>query len=159
MPPRTYVLENCDLPTVLKVLANEAHVELDLDPSVRGTVNMRLEDVEDAKQVITMLAVSQNLKLEAANGVYHIKATDRTDEAHKDGEKPTDGFEAFGQALTKTFNDVADAATKPEVAARFAKYKRNYYLALIKEGFSADEALRIVVATNDPGLPNDQKGK
>ena len=160
-PKRTrpaYSLENCDLPTVLKMLANEARVELDLDFSIRGTVNMQLEDV-DAKQAIEVLSQANALDCQLAGNVYHIKATAKTDDAHKGGEKPADGFEAFGQALAKTINDASEAVTKPEIAERFAKYKHNYYLALIKEGFTAQEALNIVIASGDPGFPSDQKGK
>jgi hypothetical protein len=38
------------------------------------------------------------------------------------------------------------ALTRPEVAERIAAFTRNYYDALVAKGFSADEALRIVMA-------------
>ena len=36
--------------------------------------------------------------------------------------------------------------TQPEVAERIAAFTRSYYDALVAKGFSADEALRIVLA-------------
>ncbi len=140
------------------MLAHEAHAGIDLDPSIRGTTNIRLEDV-DAGQAIEVLAASENLSVQLTDGVYHLKTTAQTDDSHKGGIKQTDGLEAFGQAFANALSGLLDTLTKPEVAQKFAKYKHNYYLALIKEGFTADEALKIVIASGDPGIPGDQKGK
>jgi hypothetical protein len=43
-------------------------------------------------------------------------------------------------------NAMFTEATKPERAAALAKFQRQYYEALIKEGFTKDEALSIVKA-------------
>jgi hypothetical protein len=48
------------------------------------------------------------------------------------------------------------ALSKPEAAERLATFSRNYYLALMKKGFTKEEALRIVGATSIPhsgGVP------
>jgi hypothetical protein len=49
-------------------------------------------------------------------------------------------------SMTATLN----VLTKPQSAERLATFTRNYYNALIKKGFTKDEALRIVTSV---GLP------
>ena len=46
----------------------------------------------------------------------------------------------------------ADALAAPEISAQFAKFVRNYYEALLDEGFTAQEALEIVTATGIPSI-------
>lgn len=41
---------------------------------------------------------------------------------------------------------------KPETAERVAAFKRNLFEALIKKGFTAKEALQIVIATSPPSV-------
>ncbi len=43
--------------------------------------------------------------------------------------------------------------SRPENAERMACFARNYYDALMAKGFSADDAMRIVVAHGVPLLP------
>jgi hypothetical protein len=49
-------------------------------------------------------------------------------------------------SLTSTFA----ALSKPEAAERLAAFTRNYYNALLKKGFTKDEALRIVTSAGIP---------
>ena len=46
------------------------------------------------------------------------------------------------------------ALAKTENAERLADFTRNYYNALIKRGFTKDEALQIVMATGIPRAPS-----
>ncbi len=46
----------------------------------------------------------------------------------------------------------ADALAAPEIAVQFAKFVRNYYEALLDEGFTSQEALEIVTATGIPSI-------
>jgi predicted helicase len=48
-------------------------------------------------------------------------------------------------------------AAKPEVAEAAATFKHNLYDALRKKGFTAQEALQIVVATPLPAVPMGSK--
>jgi hypothetical protein len=41
-------------------------------------------------------------------------------------------------------------AERPETAARVATYKRNLYEALLKKGFSGDQAIQLTIATPLP---------
>ena len=52
----------------------------------------------------------------------------------------------FGSMMSVMFNE----ATRPERAARLADFQRIYYDALQKEGFTKEEALSIVKATQLP---------
>jgi hypothetical protein len=44
-------------------------------------------------------------------------------------------------------------AERPETAERIATFKKNLFDALRKKGFTADESLKIVLATPVPGQP------
>jgi hypothetical protein len=55
-------------------------------------------------------------------------------------------------SITSTFA----ALSKPEAAERLAAFTRNYYNALLKKGFTKDEALRIVTST---GIPTFRGGQ
>jgi len=43
---------------------------------------------------------------------------------------------------------------RPENADRLATFTRNYYDALIRKGFTREQALQIVIATGMPRMPN-----
>jgi len=44
----------------------------------------------------------------------------------------------------------ANAAAKPETAEKMAAFKKNLYDALVKKGFTPQQALQIVIATAPP---------
>ena len=46
----------------------------------------------------------------------------------------------------------ADALADPEISVQFAKFMRNYYEALLDEGFTTQEALDILMATGIPSV-------
>lgn len=46
------------------------------------------------------------------------------------------------------------ALAEPEVARNLARFTRNYYEALMAEGFTREEALRIVSSIGFPSIPN-----
>lgn len=43
-------------------------------------------------------------------------------------------------------------AERPETAARIATFKRNLYEALLKKGFSGDQAIQLTIATPLPSM-------
>jgi hypothetical protein len=55
-----------------------------------------------------------------------------------------------GPIAEATINAQTAIAAKPETAERIAAFKKNLYDALLKKGFTAAQALQIVVATNLP---------
>ncbi len=48
-------------------------------------------------------------------------------------------------------------AERPETATRIASFKKNLFDALIKSGFSPDQALQIVIATSIPAASPGSK--
>ena len=121
-----------------------------LEPEVSGSVSVRLEDV-NAKQAIETLVAMNNLAVQESNGTYYVKTTPGTDAAHKAGKSTDDAFSnavgaAFAQGMAKMYDASLAYMAKPETAEKTAKHKHNYYLALMKEGFTADQAMKIVTA-------------
>jgi hypothetical protein len=55
-----------------------------------------------------------------------------------------------GPITEATINAQMVTAAKPETAERLASFKKNLYDALVKKGFTASQALQIVVAANPP---------
>ncbi len=53
------------------------------------------------------------------------------------------------EAMSKTF-------AKQEIADNFAMFTRNYYLALVKNGFTEEEALKIVISSGLPSMGGKQ---
>ena len=56
----------------------------------------------------------------------------------------------MGQMMTIMLENMAKKLSEPQIAGYYAAFMRNYYTALIKEGFTEDQALKIVTST---GLP------
>ena len=54
------------------------------------------------------------------------------------------------QAATNMLEATLIAMAKPENAALLADFTRNYYEALIKRGFTPEQALQIVIAAGAP---------
>ena len=55
-----------------------------------------------------------------------------------------------GRLIETTIETQLKIAERPETAARVATYKRNLYEALLKKGFTGDQAMQITVATPLP---------
>ncbi len=112
-----------ELDQVLRLLARQAKINLAVGENVKGLVNVRLEDAS-AMEAIEVVVHQYKLSMtQDDKGVYYVNLPD-----------PADA--------------VLDLMTKPEMAYRVAAYKHNLYTALMKEGFTPDEAMRIVVASN-----------
>ena len=58
----------------------------------------------------------------------------------------------IGEMMGHMMKSMAQAMADPVVAGSYATFMRNYYLALVEQGFSKDEALNIVKATGLPSL-------
>jgi len=62
-------------------------------------------------------------------------------------------YEAMSQAMVE---GTLKALERPETVERLAAFTRHYYDALIKQGFSKDEALQIVAGVGLPALRNSK---
>jgi hypothetical protein len=70
-------------------------------------------------------------------------------------EKPAQNGSPFGAFnMTAIYGQIIEGMltqlAKPEVAAKLARFQRQHFEALVKEGFSPDEALKIVTSTQIP---------
>ena len=60
----------------------------------------------------------------------------------------------MGQMMEAMMEGMLRVMAKPENIDRLATFTRNYYEALIRKGFTKDEALQIVVAAGIPRMPS-----
>ncbi len=108
-----------DLGQVLRLLARQAKISLLVDEAIKGNVNFRLENAS-AMEAIEAIAHQYKLTLtKDAKDIYYLSAPDAADV-------------------------MLDLLAKPETAARVAAFKRNLFDALVKEGFSPEEAIQVM---------------
>ena len=120
---------------------------------------MRLSDV-NPEQAIEVIAHAQKLRLSEANGMHYIGAPRELGDIGSASPTPAnqpsgDISDFFSKAISQAYDSMLDYGAKPETAAKLAMHKHNYYLALVKEGFTADEALKIVIASGSFPLPGE----
>jgi len=60
----------------------------------------------------------------------------------------------MGQMMEAMMEGMLKVMEKPENAERLATFTRNYYDALIRKGFTKEQALQIVIASGMPRLPS-----
>lgn len=56
----------------------------------------------------------------------------------------------MGQMMTLMLENMAKKLSEPQIAEYYAAFMRNYYRALVKQGFTEEQALKIVSATGIP---------
>ena len=96
-----------------------------IDDAIKGNINVRLEDAT-AMDAIEAIAKQYRLSMTKDDkGIYYLSPPEAADTA-------------------------LDLLAKPETANRIAAYEHNLYTALIRNGFSPDDALKIVVSV-EPG--------
>ena len=108
---------------VLRLLARQAKINLMIDEAIKGNVNVRLENVSAMETIEAIVHLYKLVLVKDDKGVYYLRPLDPADAA-------------------------LDSLTKPETAYRIAAYKHNLYTALMKEGFTPEEAMKIVVASD-----------
>ncbi len=108
-----------ELGQVLRLLARQAKISLMVDEAIKGTVNLRFENAS-AMDAIEAIARQYKLTLSKdEKGIYYLSPPDLADAT-------------------------LDLLAKPETAARVAAFKRNLYEALMKEGFTSEEAVQVM---------------
>lgn len=63
----------------------------------------------------------------------------------------------FGQVTKIMMEAQLNVLADPETANKLASFTRNYYNALIKQGFAKENALKIAMAVGFPKLPEMQR--
>ena len=117
--PRTFEFAGEEIGDAIRRLAREAKMNVVVSPKVKGAVTLMSEN-KTPYDVIRIIAQANSLVIEELEGILYIKTADE---------------------VRKEFH--LSSHTLPIILARF---KRDYYQALRKEGFSRDEALKIVAA-------------
>ena len=64
---------------------------------------------------------------------------------------------AMGPMTEAVIEAQLNSASRPETAEKIATFKRNLFEALTKKGFTAQQALQIVVATPPPSASPNAK--
>lgn len=146
--PRLIEYEGGDLSEALRTLANEAKINLVVDNTVSGTLTMRLEN-QTARDALLIIARAKNLFFEAKDGIFFVRSKN---------PPPAESIaDAFTPGLIKFYDAILDYQARPETAQKLARAKKVLYDALIAEGFTKDEALRIILASQDLPVPNPSK--
>ena len=60
----------------------------------------------------------------------------------------------MGPMMEAMMEGMLRVMARPENADRLATFTKNYYDALIRKGFTKEQALQIVIATGMPRMPN-----
>jgi len=109
---------------VLRWLAKEAKINIVVSDSVKGNITMRLTDLSPLA-AIKVVCASKQLILNEFDDVYYVMTpSERIDSLHY--------------------------LDRDDLPAAIAKFKKRYYDALLKEGFTKDEALKIVASESLP---------
>ena len=58
----------------------------------------------------------------------------------------------MAQMMSSMVEAMSQTFAKKEVADNFAMFTRNYYIALVKNGFTEEEALKIVISSGLPSM-------
>lgn len=121
----TYDFQGDDVVEVLRNLARQAKISTLISSKVSGTITVRLEG-KTPLEMIEIICDSKDLTFwQGKNGIYYIiTPEERNAQLH-----------------------ILDNEQLPVALARFRK---RYYDALIKEGFSKDAALKIVTSEQLP---------
>ena len=125
-----------------------------IDTSITGTVTMRLED-KTPREAIEIITQAKELLLEEHKGVFYLRPKNPP-LIPAESATPEKSFEEaitemLTPAITKLYDSILDYHARPEIAQKIAKSKKLLYDALLAEGFSKDEAFRLVLT--DQGIP------
>jgi hypothetical protein len=111
-------------------------------------------------EVIKIIVYSQGLKLTKVDDVWYVAGPN---DAPPSIQPPrpnvpdssahstiTDIFgPALGDGMVSLYGSVLDCMTRPDIVQKRAKAKKMYYDALVAQGFTKDEAFRIILAEEE----------
>jgi len=149
-----------DISVVLRTLARRANLNLVVGDQIKGTVNMRVQNTTP-REAIDRIVKSNGLVLVEKDGILYLRPEKLPIELEVEAEtaKPEKSLEtAFTEALTpaliKVHDSLLDHLGRPETARKTAKAKKALYDALMAEGFTKDEAFRLVLADDGASIPD-----
>lgn len=165
--PRSVEFQGDDVSLALRTLARQAKMNLVVTSHVKGTVTMKLDD-KSPREAIDIICQVKGLTLKEHGGVYFVddpsaaKAEDEQIASGKSAPESASFEESITKALTpgiiaagtKFYDALLDIAARPESAQKIAKAKKALFDALIAEGFTREEALKIVIYSGKVELPD-----
>lgn len=163
---RTSEFQGDEVGLVLRTLGRQAHLNVVISDNVRGTVTMRIED-KTPKESFDIICSSKGLKVTKEKGVYYVSDPKAPTIPAKDGDdKNADPAQSIEETLsglltpgvlsmgTKVYDALLDVAARPETAKKIARAKKQLFDALMEEGFTREEALKIVIYSGEAKLPD-----
>ena len=174
--PRTF--ENANLRDTLVYLGEQANVALALKKDVRGTFSLKIEEPVVPFEALRRIADQLHLFIEKMANNPSASLGDRTytvwtradfkasagaEPVPDPSPKPDDFTASFSEmgttvaaVVTKMDDELATYLAKPETTAKRAKFYKNLYEALMKEGFKSEDALKMTLGTAYPSLSDDK---
>ena len=159
--PRVIEFHGDDISLALRTLARSANLNMVVSDQVTGTVTLRIED-KTPRQTIDIIAASKELVIDENKGILYVRPKNPPPPAPPKAPEPEKSMEEaltamFTPALTKFYDSLLDYQARPETAQKLAKAKKVLYDALIAEGFTKDEAFRIILTNQELSIPNANK--
>lgn len=160
--PRNFDFAGESIDEALRQLARAAKMNIVVADDVEGVVNMRIEG-KSPKDAMMIIIEAKDLVFNQGKGaVYYIRSKNppiRITEADKAAagkpsphtSEPTkeEASSFFGPALTGLADAMLDYQASPEVARKRARAKKALYDAFVAQGFTKQEALRLILANRE----------
>lgn len=161
---RSFEFRGEDITAVIQSLAEQAGIKVAVLPSVSGIVTKRIEN-KTPREAIETLCQSEGLSFMEKGGVFFVEDSPASNSKKTDAAD--DPFKTFESAFTeslmqmmsptadvKAYDAMLDMAARPETATKIAKAKKLLFDALVAEGFTREEALKIVIYSGTTNFPN-----
>jgi type II secretory pathway component GspD/PulD (secretin) len=157
--PQLFEFQGDELPLVLRTLARQALMNVVIGDNVKGSVTLRLEQ-KTPREALEVVCQLKGLKLEENAGVYFI-----TDPNAVAVPEAPNSFNFSGiveglltpenmSAATKLYDAMLDIQARPETAKKVARARKLLLDALMEEGFTRDEAMKILLYSGKMELPD-----
>ncbi|HSI12033.1 MAG TPA: hypothetical protein VK961_08315 [Chthoniobacter sp.] len=146
----------------LRKLARAAKMNIVVADGVEGVVNIRIEDKSPKDAMMIIIEAKDLVFNQGKGGVYYIRSKNppiRITEADKAAagkpsartSEPTkeEASSFFAPAFTGLADAMLDYQASPEVARKRARAKKALYDAFVAQGFTKEEALRLILANRE----------
>lgn len=165
--PRLWDFQGEPIVEVLRTMARAAKMNVVIAEGVTGTVATRIEN-KTPREAIDIIAESQDLIMKKGKAdVYYVNSKNpppprppeppKAPEPVKEEKSMKEKVDELSPAIFRYYESMLDYQAKPETAQKIAKSKKALFDALIAEGFSKEDALRLILPAQDITLPKPNK--
>ena len=155
--PRLIEFDGENIHVALHTLARSAKINLVTSDDINDTVTIRVED-KTPMEAIHIIVESKDLVMTERRGVYFVQPKNPPSPSAKKLVDPDldpvavkEMTDTISSAVTGFYDSLLDFQARPETARKIAKTKKALYDALIAEGFTKEEAFRLILTA--PELP------